>query len=1309
MSASFLGPAKAGLIKQIWHKSAPLTLSTILLGACPTNAALRDLTVISSTDTEFHFVVQFGGMPASLEQLVGADSLLYLSRPVQIGIPIGAQPRIEFAQGSDLTTFDKGFLNDTNRGRQLANLSLAKLSRVWSMRGRQFVTVLISPIVGENIYKGVDIKVVFEGASVESGTTKNDPKFNRILATSIANWDECKNWSPIQMVASKVSAQPGPFSVTADWYKVAVNRNGIQSVTFNDLKAAGLIGNSISSQTIYMYNGGGLPVSPKLTDPRPVFQQIAISVEDGNDGNFESGDRVLFYGESVNRWLYDSAGASFVNNIYTDKNIYWLAISNSILDTPLRISSINAAPTGTAIDTFNTYTNYVRQEQENILRRFNDGQFDDYFHWYWTTGESLTVFVPAVNVVPGQTSNIFLSARTFDTTGALDAVGYVDLSVNGQPGLSKNCDLTSCTYQTSSLVSGMNSFSMQLWGSVIAAPYFDYLELSYKRSTVPIGGSLDASFGSYSGVVRVDITDNFSTAPLLYNIDNPAQPARLTGATRQSGMVSFEANFNLNSPNRFFATGPSSLISPVSITRVTPVDLYSSASQADLIIVTTAALAPALTEYINYRSAAGISIKTVTVNDVMDNFGFGLHDPSAIRDFLKHAYENYPSPAPSAVLFVGDANYDFLDRLGTGVPNLVPPYLFEFDKTLSDDNYVYFGDYGVLDSDTSYVGGDRGFDMMSARWPVSSAAEINSLVAKLKLYESPTTFDSWRTEITLVADDEFGTFNNETFHTIQTEDLGNNHVPAFLNKEKIYLWDYPFVNREKPAVNDAIVNAINKGTLLVNYVGHGSPDVWAHEHVFSRTGDLPRLTNTNRLPLVFTASCAIGFFDDPKREGMAEDLIVMNGGAIAVISATRLVFSSDNAAFNRQVYDVLLNDSLYSDSLTMCEATYAAKLLRQYAAANPPAPVTNDRNYMYFGDPYLKLGVPRLNVSLDSTLDSLKALLPVRVTGRVTNDFGAQYNSDGRLVISVFDSERDKTYRLLNAGGQVIQTINYSVTGPTIYRGSATISNGIFDFTFIPPLDIGYGGSGAKISLYAVLDTIDAAGVMDSIAVATTVATSTDSVGPNIGITFSGKPLQAGGNVIKSGERLDIALADSSGINLTGGLGHGITLQIDGNAASLINLTGLFQYNQDDYTSGAINYDLDSLEAGLHAFKFKAWDNANNSSTLEFTAEIVTSSALAIQDLLNYPNPMSEKTSFSFSLTQSVEKFSLEIYTLSGRKINSFDRLALAPAYYNDIVWDGRDAYGDRVATGVYLYKATAVSTVGNTVEEFGKVVLINQ
>ncbi len=72
-------------------------------------------------------------------------------------------------------------------------------------------------------------------------------------------------------------------------------------------------------------------------------------------------------------------------------------------------------------------------------------------------------------------------------------------------------------------------------------------------------------------------------------------------------------------------------------------------------------------------------------------------------------------------------------------------------------------------------------------------------------------------------------------------------IPEYFILNKIYLAEYPpiFVGsgRRKPAVNDAIVSAINNGTLIVNYIGHGNPKVWAHENVFEQSTTVPRLNN----------------------------------------------------------------------------------------------------------------------------------------------------------------------------------------------------------------------------------------------------------------------------------------------------------------------------------------------------------------------------------------------------------------------------------------------------------------------------------
>jgi hypothetical protein len=113
---------------------------------------------------------------------------------------------------------------------------------------------------------------------------------------------------------------------------------------------------------------------------------------------------------------------------------------------------------------------------------------------------------------------------------------------------------------------------------------------------------------------------------------------------------------------------------------------------------------------------------------------------------------------------------------------------------------------------------------------------------------------------------------------------------------------------------------------------------------------------------------------------------------------------------------------------------------------------------------------------------------------------------------------------------------------------------------------------------------------------------------------------------------------------------------------------------------------------------------------VQFNAEVLAGEMLAIKDLLNYPNPMKDSTRFSFYLTQPTGQISLEIYTLSGKKIKSMVHYGLRqPGYFDDITWYGEDSDRDRVATGVYIYKASAMPSTGQkAVESFGKLVVIN-
>ena len=1288
-----------------------LLLASILVGSA--TAAVTDLRIVSSSQSGFHFVKSLDSDLADLQRLTNADSTFTLFATVQVAIPAGSRVRLLSVEGKNPISIPAGMFDDADR--LIEPSTLVDISNPFAVRGRTIVSLRIYPFSGMGLYSEVEVNLAFDRSRRSIAlSAADDPRFDRVFGASLANYEQARNWPVLQrsgLMALGGADSQELISSADQWYHVTVAGTGLHQITGSQLQAAGIILSGLSIDSVRLFNAGGVPNDVDNYDDRPVLTEIAILISDvDSDGLFDSNDRLIFFGEAVDRWLYRAGyPRSYMNNRYATENVYWLAVSGDFASPPVRMGQIDGSPTGGYDTLVTTFWRDVHVEQENLISTESDGHVMDYYNWFWADSTNLTIYVPTPGAIGGDSAAVYLDGRT---TGFSSVNGYIDMAVNGTAGLDKNCSRSNCRYTTYSLVGGageLNRIDLQMElssPSLGIPPFFNFLQISYHSGMQPAGDVLDIVLENSSARAEIQAIDEFSAGPTVFDLANPLRPVIISGVEQSGGLLTFQVDLTITGPNRFYCTPVSAASSPNSIKAVEIADLRTNLSQTDMIIVTAEAFRSYLDEYIDYRSGQGYSIQVVTVEDIMDNFSYGLYDPTAIRDFLAFAYETYPAPAPAIVLFVGDANYDFVDNYGTGVPNYVPPYVRPSDRSYNDDNYVYFGTYGLLDSDTTYPG-DRGFDMITARWPIRSRAEIDAIVDKVKLYESTTALGAWRTNITLVADDEHGgDYDYEVIHVEQSDSLAKAHIPRFLTRNKIYLWDYPLANRERPQVNRAIVEAFNKGTLVVNYVGHGNPDVWAHEHVFERSSDLPMLANTDQLPLVFVASCAIGFFDDPNREGMAEDLLAMPGGAIGVISATRLVYSADNAAFNKVVFDNLL----FQDSLTICEAMFAGKLQRQYPG---PHPNDNDRAYIFLGDPCTRLAMPRLSAEFDLKPDSLTALDRARVAGRIVDAGGQTLRRDGVAQINVYDSDRDRKYNLINDDGVVIHTTTYAVTGPSIFRGSASISDGAFDFEFMTPLDIGYGGNNARVVVYAVFDSTDGVGLVDSLPVSTTLVSVADSTGPEIDYGIDGRDNFVSGDMVGQNESLSIRLTDESGINLAGGIGHGITLLVDEEMEDAVDLTSLFEYEMDDFASGSIIYPLESLAVGEHRLKIKAWDNANNLSSAELTLEISAAGKLALNDLLNYPNPMGESTTFYFELTQPVDRLSLKIFTVSGRNIWSYNSPALAADNYpNDnvrITWSGRDFEGDRVATGVYLYKATAVGqSEGARVEKFGKIIVVN-
>ena len=140
---------------------------------------------------------------------------------------------------------------------------------------------------------------------------------------------------------------------------------------------------------------------------------------------------------------------------------------------------------------------------------------------------------------------------------------------------------------------------------------------------------------------------------------------------------------------------------------------------------------------------------------------------------------------------------------------------------------------------------------------------------------------------------------------------------------------------------------------------------------------------------------------------------------------------------------------------------------------------------------------------------------------------------------------------------------------------------------------------------------------------------------------------------------------------------------------------------------------MEELEEGPHRIYIKAWDILNNSNEEAMDFVVVRNQEGMLSNIFNYPNPFSTSTRFLFDhdLRGGTLDIVINIFTLSGKLIKTIEETRSGSGRrVDDVLWDARDDFGNRLANGVYLYKINASSPeLGESREsDFMKMVIIN-
>ncbi|MBI3871875.1 MAG: type IX secretion system sortase PorU [candidate division Zixibacteria bacterium] len=1188
---------------------------------------------------------------------------------------------------------------------------------IFTMHGVRVARLVLHPLKIESaggdviLATEMTVQVRYDHAATEGDVgfspDARDP-FIPVLSEVLINpkqglaWQESDN--PERTAAAQSPTDANPFANADRWFAIRTRGDGIVAFTPSDFFSVGVDPATLDPRQFRLFSGPGRQLSDRVTDPPPDFHAVAIRVAGEADGHLDAGDEMDFWADGLNRWEIDSTGRlADVVHRYDRDNVYWLAVDGAFPDPPKRIQTRSAPPQVGALEVF-AAADRVRREDERVLRVGTLGYTENYYTRY--AGNSplpQKLDFATINPEPGDPARVEIASWAGFAGRDTARLVINDAPVRPEQVLPSVAeDRTTLTRFRLAPYDPAAGYVLSFTNVGATNYYLDYYSIEYTRRLDLSGGPQKFPAPDSGGALTFVIAN--ATDAEVWDITDPATPVIQTDVARQGSVLRFGAQVAAGARPIYFAARATQKHHPQSVRVVTPVDLHTPGSAADYVAIGPEAFEPATRDFLDYRAGTdGLRTRYVSLEDVYASFSLGISDPVAIRRFLAYAFRHWPRPAPVYALLVGDGTNDFLDVTGAHSVNYVPPYIVPDDNAVTDESYVYFSDRAVLDADAR--GSDDPFpDMLIGRWPVKTQADVADITAKIKRYESADDLGDWRSRLMLVADDEYGERPNsvrENFHIRDAEAIARNSIPARIDINKIYLTEYPFDNPgctdpnatvcTKSAARDAIVSGLNAGAVAFDYLGHGNKDQLAHEKVFDRTTDLGRLTNDRTPTALLTFSCSIGFFDDPNGEGLSEELLRMpQGGVVAAVSATRVAAALANAELNEEVFDLLFKRGM----TRIAAALYTGKLVRQYfpslcgsiaPCTDLPCPCENDRGYILFGDPAMRLGIPTQQVRFTSVApDSLSALSLTHVEGDIVDTSGSvRTDFDGSLSVIVRDAPRHRIHPL-----EDVPAIEYDLPGGTLYRGQVAVAHGRFAFGFIVPKDIAYGQRGARIQGHATSPSQMAGGAIDSLLLAGTSATVLDTTGPDVHLeTAAGEPVVDGFR-LAANVGLVAIVHDTSGVNLTGAPGHRLLVSLAGQDHPLVDLTDNFVYDAGAADQGRARFGLEGVGHGPLRLLIKAWDNANNSSVLAVDLEITDpqeAGQFQLTEFLNYPNPFRDQTHFYFRATRAVTEATIRIFTLAGHLIWEANGVK-----DGDLAWDGRDAVGDAVANGVYLAQIEA-------------------
>ncbi len=1177
-------------------------------------------------------------------------------------LPIEPVPTIERGKKADIYTYSMNL--EAYRTVLTTNYTI---SPVQHYRSWNFVVLRIYPFSYDEAHKELIINRTISFQVHISGNVnqrkQQTDKLQDSFQKEMLNGTSAQYWSGLE----NPNLQFADFSISDHWYSFEATQDGIYAITYDQLRAVMNIVD-VPPDSIRIFTTGGQVMSTRSYENGLPFAEIPLLIDAVNGAIFNQGDRIIFYGQdrddyNQNALILQDVNSNFFYapiffNPYSQSVRYWLTYTGSFPTAPLRMkfTSIIGNPS------------QVRTSQPETIKLESDKLKRDPIPMGYHMFQSLLAgsTTATYNNYPFNIENLNTNfPQTITATlqqqpmaGSSGGNHLMGLVVNDSTVISNYSwsgdTYANVTHSGSFCQEGSNQIQLTIYRTRSENIYLDYFQIEYEKNLVKTAQKayrVNVNPDDYNQNIRYEFSSVNTALARIFKVSTFNQVYLVNNETINNGFA-FQASGNANT--RFYAVQDGDYLSVSNLHSENPVLLTSQLQAIDNLIITPIEFKPqALQLKAYYQEQLNVVSRVVDVQDIYNQFNAGMPDPTAIRQFIRYCYYNYPAPALTSVTLLGIGTNDWRNQTGQAESKnkmIVFQRVFAFGSEITSDDYFVM----LSSGNSSYP------ELAIGRYPARTTAEMDFLLNRVIKYQTEPKPGWWRNTLLFLADDDVnGDETGEWFHS-QYMEHGSQVVNRSVLVDKLFAINYDFDEfGNKPKTRDDMIAKLNEGRLIWYYNGHGSFDKLGTEDYFNGFTDMSRLENSEHLPLFLAASCDVGEFDSYTFDCLAEKLAILEtGGAIASIASTRQCYAPPNA---------ILMDFFFERAVNQSKSIGESMRLAKFSSGADD----NDATYVILGDPLLSvIPPPKIpGIIINTTNNQLQA----RQTAQITADLGNN-SLNGEADIRVYDS--DFRYKMPDNS-------SYTKNNNPLYKSTVSINQGTYETKFMIPDDIN-GGSTARIITYFYDTQLkkDYVSYYAPLILRGHEYTANNPDSPDVHLFLETTAFRDGDEVSTS-PLLYAEISDSVGVNILGGAGHKILLVLDDSSLPY-DVTPYFFYNTNSCVKGSLSFQFPELIEGQHKMQLIVFDNFNRPTVAETHFIAKKSGSLSILKMLPYPNPMKKDGIFSLVLNEDGQ-ISLSIYTITGKKIRTIKQEGQRG--YNQISWDGKDDDGDYLSNNTYLYK----------------------